>query len=510
MPVFARITGVTAMSLIDKLAPLRAHGGAKRTPGLDDATLLRLAASHPALGEAVDAAVAAHAALAAEFPALLEQDEVAQMQAVQADYVNFYAEDAVNPYVALAARGPWIVTLKGAVLHDSGGYGMLGFGHTPEHVLAAMARPQVMANIMTPSLSQLRLAQALRREIGHTRGSSPYARFLCLNSGSESVTLAGRIADINAKLMTEPGARHAGRTIKRVAVKGAFHGRTERPALYSDSTRKTYTQHLASYRNEDTLITIEPYSVEQLRQVFADAERNGWFIEAMFLEPVMGEGDPGRSVTPEFYAAARELTRAHGALFLVDSIQAGLRAHGVLSIVDYPGFQGLEAPDMETYSKALNAGQYPLSVLAVTERTAALYRKGVYGNTMTTNPRAMDVACAVLEQLTPQLRANIVARGREFVDKLNALKAELPGMITKVQGTGLLFSCELSPEFKCYGTDSTEEWLRERGIGVIHGGTNSLRFTPTFTIGSDEVDLVVGMVKRALLEGPRKAQAQAA
>ena len=24
----------------------------------------------------------------------------------------------------------------------------------------------------------------------------------------------------------------------------------------------------------------------------ADADKNGWFIEAMFLEPVMGEGDP--------------------------------------------------------------------------------------------------------------------------------------------------------------------------------------------------------------------------
>src|SRR5690606_8682764 len=105
----------------------------------------------------------------------------------------------------------------------------------------------------------------------------------------------------------------------------------------------------------------------------------------------------GRGVTPAFYAAARELTAAHGSLLLVDSIQAGLRAHGVLSVIDYPGFENLPAPDMETYSKALNAGQYPLSVLAVSGHVAGLYRSGVYGNTMTTNPRAMDVACAVLD-----------------------------------------------------------------------------------------------------------------
>jgi len=500
----------TSTNLVEILAPLRARAGRVRTVGLDDAALDRLGARFPELVEAARAAVAQFEAVQGEFAELLDLDEQAQLDAVQAGFVNFYAEDAVSPYVALAARGPWIVTLKGRVVHDSGGYGMLGFGHTPANVLATMAKPQVMANIMSPSLSQLRIARALRKEIGHTRGACPYSHFLALNSGSESVSLAGRIADINAKLHTDPTGAHAGRTIKRLAVKGAFHGRTERPAIYSDSSRKAYAQHLASFRDETSLITIEPYSIEQLKKAFADADANGWFIEAMFLEPVMGEGDPGRAVPPAFYAAARELTKAHGTLLLVDSIQAGLRAHGVLSIIDYPGFEGQEAPDMETYSKALNGGQYPLSVLAVTPRAAELYRKGTYGNTMTANPRAMDIAAVVLGSLTPELRANIKARGQEFLDKLNRLKGELGGLITAVQGTGLLFSCELDPSFKCYGHGSTEEYMREHGIGVIHGGTNSLRFTPHFAITGEEVDLVVEHVKQALLKGPRNSQAEAA
>ena len=498
------------MAVTDRLAPLRAHRGVRRTRGLDDATLERFAANHPDLTRAIDAAATEYARIRDEFPALLELDEDAQIAAIQAGYVNFYARDAVNPYVALAACGPWIVTLKGAVVHDSGGYGMLGFGHTPQPVLDAMAKPQVMANVMTPNLSQLRLERALRAEVGHTRGGCPYSHFLCLNSGSEAVGLAARIADVNTRLMTDPGARHAGRTIRRVTVKGSFHGRTERPALYSDSTRKTYLQHLASFRGEDSLIAVEAYDVAALRRAFSDADANGWFIEAVFLEPVMGEGDPGRALPPAFYAAARELTRAHGSLLLVDSIQAGLRAHGVLSIVDYPGFEGLDAPDMETWSKALNAGQYPLSVLAVSEPVAKLYRSGIYGNTMTTNPRALDVACAVLGALTPALRANIRERGRAAIRKLEQLKAELGGAITKVQGTGLLFSCELAPQFRCYGAGSTEEWLRERGIGVIHGGANSLRFTPHFALTADELELLVSMVGKALREGPKYGEMAAA
>ena len=498
------------MNIIETLKPLRSHAGSVRTRGLDDATLLRLAAKFPELNAAAAAAVVQYAATKAEFGELFDLDEQAQIDAMQAGFVNFYADDAVSPYVALAARGPWVVTLKGAVLHDSGGYGMLGFGHTPQAVIETMAKPQVMANVMTPSLSQLRIARALRKEIGHSRSGCPYTKFLALNSGSESVSLACRFADINAKIHTDAGGAHAGRSIKRLAVKGAFHGRTERPAIYSDSSRKAYAQYLASFRGENSLITVEPYSIDALKLAFAEADANGWFIEAMFLEPVMGEGDPGRAVPPAFYAAARELTKAHGCLLLVDSIQAGLRAHGVLSIIDYPGFEGLEAPDMETYSKALNGGQYPLSVLAVTERTANLYRKGTYGNTMTANPRAMDIAATVLGLLTPELRANIRTRGQEFLDKLNKLKDELGGLITKVQGTGLLFSCELDPGFKCFGGHSTEEFMRERGIGVIHGGVNSLRFTPHFAVSSEEVDLVVEHIRHALLQGPRKVQAEAA
>ncbi len=498
------------MSVINQLRELRDFGGKQRTIGLDDATIERLAASDAMLVQAITEAAVRHRALRADLTDFLKLDEDEQISQAQAGFVNFYPDDALNPYVPAAGRGPWVVTLKGAVLHDNGGYGMLGFGHNEPAILQAMSQPQVMANVMTPTIAQWHFTKAMDRELGRAHGKSPYTRYLCLNSGSESVSLACRIAEVNAKQMTDPGARYAGRTIKRLAVKGAFHGRTEGPALYSDSTRKTYKQYLASYQHENSVITVAPYDVAQLQSVFADADKHGWFIEAMFLEPVMGEGDPGRALSVEFYQAARELTAAHGTLLLVDSIQAGLRAHGVLSIIDYPGFENLPAPDMETFSKALNAGQYPLSVLAVTQATADLYRKGIYGNTMTGNPRALDVAVATLGLLNDSVRKNIRERGKEFVDKLNALKGELGGMITKVQGTGLLFSCELSADYKCYGANSTEEYMREHGVGVIHGGANSLRFTPHFNVTSAEVDLIVAHVRAALREGPRATKAKAA
>ncbi|EQD50519.1 L-lysine 6-aminotransferase, partial [mine drainage metagenome] len=163
-----------SMELLQKLAELRAAGGRKLCHGLDDASLYGFARD-ASLIAAVDEAVAAFAQLKSEMPEFVALDEHEQIQRAQSGFVNFYPDDAVNPYIALAARGPWLITLKGAVLHDNGGYGMLGFGHAPLPVIAAMARHQVMANVMTPSVAQLRFSAALRREIGHTRGGCPYS-----------------------------------------------------------------------------------------------------------------------------------------------------------------------------------------------------------------------------------------------------------------------------------------------------------------------------------------------
>ncbi len=488
---------------LECLGEMRGHGGAAITAGLTDEILVHFLRDRADLAAAIERGYEAFLALKKTHAEFLELDEREQIVEAQHGLTNFYPTDGVNPYVAVAAQGPWIVTLKGAVVYDCGGYGMLGLGHAPASVLDAMNKPHVMANVMTPSVSQFDFIKRLKQEIGRTRPEGfPFATFICLNSGSEAMTVASRIADINTRKLTDPGGRYEGCEIRGLTLSGSFHGRTDRPARMSDSTRAKYEKHLATFRECDYLLTVEPNNVEGLEAVFADAATNGVFIEVLFMEPVMGEGNPGLAIEPAFYRRARELTREHGTILVVDSIQAGLRAHGELSLVDYPGFKDLDAPDMESYSKALNAGQYPLSVLALSESCARAYQKGLYGNTMTSNPRALEIAIAVLDSMNEEVRENIRDRGQDLVAKLAKLAEETDGAITGVQGTGLLLSCELDQRYKIYGTDSTEDYLRRNGLAVIHGGAHSLRYTPVFNIGEREVDLIVELTRRALLEGP--------
>ena len=469
----------SAMALLEQM---RNASGTPETIGLPDNVILDFMNSDNTLVQAIEEAYAKHSLFPSEKLMMAEVDLVKDLQQ---DYVNFYAPATVNPYVAIAGRGPWIVTSHGAVLHDNGGYGMLGSGHGPSEILDAMSENRVMANVMTPSFSHKRLTDRLRCELGHTRGDCPFTRFICMNSGSESVTVGLRIADVNANMQTGVGGRHEGKPIKLLAVEQGFHGRTDRPAQISHSCKDGYDKNLATFRDRDNLLLVPANDVEALNAVFALADEEGFFIEMMAIEPVQGEGNPGQCVTREFYDAARKLTLEHGSLLLVDSIQAGIRGQGTLSVIDYPGFEDCEVPDLETWSKALNAGQYPLSVLGMGPRAAELYVVGIYGNTMTTNPRALETAIAVLDRITPELRQNIRDRGAELVEKLEELATEFPDVVLKVQGSGLLCCMELDPEtHPVIGFGQIEEMCRKNGLGIIHGGQNALRFTPHFVITS--------------------------
>lgn len=483
-----------------RIEQLRNSSGEADTHGLSNELVDSFLKIDPNLNIALDLAIKARENLDDEVEdLLLSLNESQFARELQKDFVNFYEPSTVNPYIPLAAKGPWIITTHGAVVHDNGGYGMLGMGHDPTEVMSSMSKSHVMANVMTPSVTHKRFADTLKREVGHTRGACPFDRFICMNSGSESVTVAMRISDINARLMTDQEGPHQGKEIWTVALDSGFHGRTDRPASISSSCLPKYQKKLASFRGKSNVRFVIPNDIHGLKQVFSDADREGAFVELIAMEPVMGEGNPGLMLDREFYDQAISLANQHGTLILIDSIQAGIRGQGCLSIVDYPGFEDCQVPDFETWSKALNAGQYPLSVLGMSKRASDLYAVGVYGNTMTTNPRALETAISVLNRIDSDLRMNIRDRGKEFVDKLAELSARVPGCITQVQGTGLLVSAELDPKrFPVVGVDGVEQWCRRRGLGVIHGGSNALRFTPHFYLSSEEINMIVSIVESCL------------
>ncbi|CAD7944697.1 unnamed protein product [Amoebophrya sp. A25] len=486
---------------MDLLQEMKRAAGPRLTVGLPISYIEKFLIEDHTLSVAIQKAYNMWKGL--EPAATYKKSEGQLIQEIQVGWCHLYPEDTRNPYIPLAAKGPWIVTMHGAVLHDNGGYGMLGFGHSPEPVMKAMSEDNVMANIMTPSMPQKHFIDALKAEIGHNRPDGcPYSGFLLMNSGSEGNSVADRLMDIHTgHVMAQP--ENKSKKVKCLALKGCFHGRTYRPALWTDACHDRYNKanvwSIKQSYEEQYCWICEVNDVSDLERLFAKAKEEHVFLEAMFIESVMGEGNPGVAITPEFYKRARELTLEHDSMLLVDNIQAGIRATGNLSIVDYPGFEKLPGPDFEVYSKAINAGQYPVSCLAMSPRAQSFYKHGVYGNTMTGNPRACAVSTAVLKLLTKEMRKNIVQMGKYAVAKYKELQKEFPDLITNVTGTGLLYAVQLNDSiFQVVAADGAEYWLRQQGLGVIHGGHNALRFTPRFEITKAEIDMQIDMVSAFL------------
>lgn len=389
---------------------------------------------------------------------------------LQKGYLNFYNNDSIQPFVPIAASGPWIATSEKKIIYDSGGYGMLGLGHNPENILNSLSKPQTMANIMTPNFNQKIFRDQIDKDI-----SPSYQKIVCLNSGSEANTVAMRIANI-----------HKNKNPVQVSLLGSFHGRTEMPAIVSESCREIYNEYLMDYSIPKTNYFVEPNNIDDLIDTFNIIKENNQFPELTIIEPVMGEGNPGQAINPLFYSKIRDLTKETGGLLLVDSVQAGFRCTGELSIMKYNGFENMMPPDMETFSKAINAGQFPFSFIALNNKTADKYKIGLYGNTMTTNPRALDVSTAVFKEMNQDVRRNIVNSGIKIKDTFTGLKNKYK-FIENITGTGLLLAIHLN---KNIDVMKVERNLRNAGLNVIHGGKNALRFTPWFLINDNEINLI--------------------
>ena len=398
---------------------------------------------------------------------------------------NFYSQKAIKPYIPIASCGPWIITSDNKIVYDVGGYGMLGLGHNNPKILNILSQPQTMANIMTPNFSHGILLDYLYKEIGSTRKDDlSYESFMYLNSGSEVNELAFRIADGHAKTISE------GKENVIVTLKKSFHGRTYLPAQSSDSTNENYKEKLSTYSNFLKTYTISPNSLKEAKNVFNNIKESNEYPLLTLIEPVMGEGQTGKEITPNFYKLLRQLTNNHNSLLLVDSVQSGYRATGFLSIIDYEGYRHLPLPDMESFSKAITSGQFPVSALALKNN---IYPEGTYGNTMTGNPRGQLVSSKIIDiMLEDDIKYNIKYQGEYLKDQFYELQKKYPKIIKKVSGKGLMLALFLYSKYDV--ANHVEYMIRREGLNVIKGSGNALRFTPWFLIDYKEIELIIDVL----------------
>jgi acetylornithine aminotransferase len=308
---------------------------------------------------------------------------------------------------------------------------------------------------------QIELAETLRR----LTGAGETGRVYFANSGTEANEAAFKLARLNAA-----GGRH-----RVLALQNAFHGRTMGAlALTGKAAMRAPFEPMP--RGVEHLEA----SIEALEAALDES------VAALIVEPIQGEA--GVIPLPAGYLErARELTREHGALLIVDEIQTGVGRTGRWFAYQEAGI----LPDAVTLAKGLGGG-FPVGALVTFGEASDLLQKGHHGSTFGGNPLATAVAGAVLAEIErADLLGNARERGAQIVDALTALDSPLIG---GVRGAGLLLGIALT---RPVAAELAAACL-DAGLIVNAANDSSIRLAPPLVVTAADVAEFAERFDRAL------------
>ncbi|MCU1636398.1 MAG: aminotransferase class-III family protein [Cryobacterium sp.] len=327
---------------------------------------------------------------------------------------------------------------------------------------------------------------------------------LLVNSGSEAVDLAVRLAKI-----------HTGRR-GIVALREGYHGWT----MASDaiSTSAFDNPHAAASRPDWVHIVDAPNSyrgryqgdgasqkyVADLKRMLNEPGGPGEDLAGFICEPVLGNA--GGVVPPQGYlAGVYEHIRARGGLCIADEVQVGYGRLGS----DFWGVQQQGVvPDMITMAKAMGNG-FPLgAVLTRRSIAASLAQEGNFFSSSGGSPVSCVAGIAVLDVIRDEsLQQNARLVGHYLASRLAEL-AERHPLIGAVHGMGLYMGVELVRDRGTREPATSEAMAiceRLLKLGVVTQPTserqNVLKIKPPMCLTRESAEFFVDMLDEVLTSG---------
>jgi len=289
--------------------------------------------------------------------------------------------------------------------------------------------------------------------------------FLC-NSGAEANEAA-------IKLVRKWAAAQGRPPQQRVIVtfRGSFHGRTLAAvtATAQPKYQEGYEPLPGGFRY------VEFNDVVQLETAMAAGD-----VAAVMLEPVQGEGGVMPAASG-FLQQVRALCDRHGALLVLDEIQAGMGRTGTL----FAHWQDSVVPDIVTLAKALGGG-FPIGAMLAGPKVAQAMQFGAHGTTFGGNPLAAAVARVALRKIaSPQVAANVSRQSHALREGLAAIGGEFD-LFEQVRGRGLMLGAVLKPAFAGRAGEILDH-AAAHGLLLLQAGPDVLRLVPALNIADADV-----------------------
>ncbi len=207
-------------------------------------------------------------------------------------------------------------------------------------------------------------------------------------------------------------------------------------------------------------------------------------VAAVIIEPLQGEG--GYLLPdPEFVQTVKAACEKHGALFIVDEVQAGAGRTGKMWSVEHAGVE----PDMLTFGKGMG-GDLPMAGVLMRRDLAAQLDDHSQPQSFAANALSAEVCLTNLGIIE---RDGLVQRaaevGEEAMQRLRAAAEDLE-IIGDVRGSGLMIGVELvanretGEPISRDRTGAIVDALLQRGVIMVPCGRygNLIRVVPSLTI----------------------------
>ena len=198
----------------------------------------------------------------------------------------------------------------------------------------------------------------------------------------------------------------------------------------------------------------------------------------ILIEPIQGEG--GIKPAPEgFLKALRELCDKHGLLLMYDAVQCGMGRTGKLFSHEWVGVN----PDIASSAKGIGGG-FPMGACLATDKAAQGMKPGSHGSTYGSNPLAMAVGNAVVDELLSKgFLDNVLTQGKYLRERLKALHQRYPEVIEEIRGVGLMIGIKM----RVPNADFVNA-LRAEKLLTVPASDNVVRVMPPLILEKKHID----------------------
>lgn len=340
--------------------------------------------------------------------------------------VRAYGAVGGTPRFAASAHGAFITDVDSNTYVDLvGTWGPAIVGHTHPAVVERVSKEVARCTSFgAPCVPELELAEAIKARV------APVERVRFTSSGTEAVMTAVRLA----RAVT-------GRE-KIIKFAGCYHG-------HSDSLLVAAGSGAATLGNPDSPGVTRGTAADTIVIEYGDLESVEKALAGGDIACVLTEAVPANMgvIPPKtgFNKALRELTKAHGALFIFDEVLTGFRC----SKAGWWGLEGANegwAPDLFTFGKVIGGG-FPLaavggeaSIMDQLSPAGPVYQAG----TLSGNPIAASAGLATLELLGDDAYLALEKASDRIIDVL-ATELTAAGIPHTINQAASLFSVFFTP-----------------------------------------------------------------